>query len=720
MGDDRQEISAQDLHELCLEDRRSTRELSFDKARITGPVQFAGVLIDRLLRFTDCEFADPIDLTGARVSAGIYLVGCKIHSLEADRITVQGDLVLEHVNSGGLVSLSGARITGHLCCTGSEFLPTAGKAFNGDGMAVGGSALFDGGFRSTGELNLASARIDGSVDMTGATLSNNDGIALMADGIRVGAGMLLCANSGVAFNAAGTILLAEARVSGKVKCSGGHFCTPAQGTAIDAQRIEADEVRLDEGFEAAGLVCLDGGNVKGRVTCENGRFCNPGRIALSANGLNCIDMRLGHGFTATGKVQLMGARISHELNCTAGTFDNENGTALIADGLICDGAVYFNDNFQASGRVKLLNARIKTELNCTKGVFTRLRAGGMICDGNVYLNNGFAAPDGVELIDATVGRDLNCHNGDFGKFRAQRLTVGAKFDWLPAKAPESVDLSFANVGLLQDDPDKSWPRPDEKDGSKTELAGFTFLDLDEKLPNAHKAEDLTKRRITWLDMASYAPRMYQQLTRIYRRKGRDREAKKDAHKAEELTKRRITWLEGASYAPGIYQQLARIYRRKGWDREAKKIAIAGQRDRRKRGGMPRAARAWSRFLDVSVRYGYEIHRPLKVVVVAWIVGTVFFYFAQANGLMEAVSPPQGAPVDANTCTSAYPCFFPFAYAFEIFLPVINLRQVSFWLPAGNSPLGMALLMWVWIAIVSGWLITVAVAAGIGHLFSQQD
>jgi hypothetical protein len=706
---DRQELSAQELHKLCLEDRTGKRELPFDKRKITGPLQWAGVLIEPLLRFTDCEFTDPIDLTGVRASAGIHLVACRIHSLIADRITVQGDLVLEKVQSDGPVSLSGARITGHLYCTGSDFQQAAGEAFNGQGMMVGGSALFGGDFRSAGEFNLAYAQIDGSLDMTGATLSNKEGVALMADGIRVGSGIILSADSTAVFKAEGTVRLAEARVSGKLRCTGGHFSKPEQRPAIDAQqiepaidaqRIEADEICFDDKFAATGEVRLDGGTVKGRVGCERGSFGNPGGIALRANGLTCGDIRLGHGFTATGEIQLMGARISRELNCSKGKFYNEKGsgnekgdsgnekgfgdekrTALRADGLVCDGAVYLNDAFDARGEILLYNARIKTELNCTKGFCTSLKAGGMTCDGSVYLNK-FKAPGVVDLTDATVGRELNCRDGEFGRLRAQRLTVGGTLDWRPALAPQKVDFSFANVGLLLDDPDRSWPRPDKQDGprtdkkgSRTELAGFTFRDLGEKPTNADPIEGLTKRRIEWLDEASYAP--------------------------------------------GMYQQLTRIYRRNGWDRQAKRIAIAGQRDRRDRGGMSRPAKEWNRFLDYTVRYGYSLHRPLVVVFLAWIAGTIFFYLAQAKGLMEAVSPPQGGAV-AETCTQNYPCFFPFAYAFEIFLPVINLRQVSFWLPTGDKSWGVALLVWVWLAIIFGWVITVAVAAGIGHLFSQRD
>ena len=713
VGSGRREISARTVRLRCLKDGAGGRDLWFGNARITGPVLLADVLIDRLLRFTDCEFTDPIDLTGMRASAGIHLVDCKIRSLQADRLSVQGDLVLERICSNGLISLRGARLAGHLRCTGSQFL--AGKAFNGLGMVIHGSALFDGGFRSAGEFTLASAKIDGSLDMTGASLASKEGTAMLADGIGVGTGLFLNSRPNATFNAEGTVRLAEAHISGKLKCTGGHFraLTPG-GMAIEAQLIEADEVCLDEGFEATGEVCLDGITVKGRMTCEGGKFSNRGGTALRANGLDCRDVRLGREFLADGEVQLMGARISREFNCSNGRFYNENGVALTGEGLICDGKIYFNENFQAHGQVRLHNARIKNELNCTNGHFTTLEAGGLTCDGNVYLNDGFKAADGVQLMDATVGCELNCDDGIFGKFDARRLTVGAKFDWRPRQFPEIVNVSFADVGLLVDDPSetgKSWPKSEKQDDSsskqddsKTNLLGF----ISRKLGRGEEEEEEKKTNLIGF---------------IFRNLGRgeeEEEGKTSVPDEKALVDRRISWLGDASYAPGAYQQLSRIYQQKGMDREAREIAIAGQRDRRKRGGMRTAPWIWNGFLDKTVRYGYAMHRPLVAVLFAGLVGTVFFYLAQAHGLMEAVSPPQGVKVEASNCTPSYPCFFPLTYAFEIFLPVINLRQVNFWLPDAATGWGLALLVWVWFAIVSGWVITVALASGIGYLFSQRD
>ncbi len=682
---DRQNVPAEAVGELCLDERAEWREISVEGARIIGRLDLGGRLIDRFLQFRDCEFTDSIDLTGARASAGIHLEMCEIRSLCADRLSVRGDLVLERVCSDGLISLCGARLTGHLRCTGSKFSQSSGNAFNAKGIAVEGSVLFDGGFSSVGEFILTMARINGTADMTGASFSNEGGPALTAEGIHVGTGLLLTRSSSAAaalpvgpaagdeprlaaFKAVGMVRLREAHISGIIRCSGGCFDSAGQEMAIDAELVEADGICLDEGFEAYGQVSLDNSTVTGRLNCNGGTFSNRGGIALRANGLHCRDMRLGNGFTATGEVQLIGAIISRELNCTKGRFDNEAGTALIADGMSCEGKVYLNETFHATGEVKLRNAQIKTELNCSNGTFNNgegpaLSAGGLTCDGNVYLNERFNVSGTVELIDAIIGRELDCRGGKFATFDAQRLEVRGKFDWRPDETPKRVDVSFANVGLLLDGP-ASWPAD-----NRTRLIGFTFRDVG----------------------------------------------------LETTAKQRIEWLKGSEgYAPDIYQQLVRIYRQKGRGRESRSIAIAGQKDRRKRGKMPWIPRMWNFFLWLTVGYGYKMQRALYIVVVWGLVAGFLFVYAKHHHVMEAVAAGQGAAIDANRCTVTYPCFVPFAYSFEVLFPVVNLRQVSFWLPSAATWQGRWLLLNVWLGVAAGWALSVAVAAGIGYLLGQRD
>ena len=653
-------MSAAHLSEQCFGEGVNGQELLVAGKKIVGSLDFAGKLIKRPLRFTQCEFTGPVDLTGAQAAAEIHFAGCTLDSLVADRLTVHGDLVLEKVQVRRGVSVCGARVGGHLRCSGSTFNSADGRPFNAKGMIVGGSALFDDEFVAEGEFTLSSARISGSVDLTGATFRNAAGIAIMAEGIFIGVELILADE----FTAEGTVSLRKARIGGDLKCSGGTF-TAVHGDklALDAELIRAENIFLDDA-DVTGRVRLDAGIVTGRVSCSGATVTNHS-TAFEGNGTRFGELRLGAGFEATGEVRLIGAIIDRELNCSNGSFDGGGGPALLANGLQCRGRVFFNEEFTALGEVSLLNARIETELNCSNGTFRNprgraLAAGGLVCNGSVFINEKFTAEGTVELADARVARELKCNNGTFDTLEAERLNAGV-FDWTPGSRPKAVNVRFADVGLLRDTP-LSWP-------SGTRLTGFTFQAVE---------GGAERERETWLGQAE-------------------------------------------QFAPDVYQQLVQIFRRTGRSRQSQDMDLACRRDQRERGRMPRPAKLWSWFLDWSVRYGYSLYRPVWFVVGFGLLGILWFYLAASHHLMEPVNGGPGAVgADANRCTAAYPCFMPVVYSYELFLPIINFRQVNYWLPDAATGWGKVLFIYVWFAIASGWVVCTAIAAGIGQLFSRRN
>jgi len=213
----RLEMRAEILRALCLE---KPGDFWMRGARVTGQLDLAGMRLNHSLRFIDCEFTE-IDLTGALAAEGIRLQGCKMRSLRADWLSVQGDLVLERVRNHGLVSLIGGRVGGSLRCTGSEFVNPGGRAFDGRDLSVEGSALFDGEFRSEGEVLLASARIKGLLSFRTASCRNAGARSIDATHLSLD-GELSC---GGGFRSEGEVCLRWAQV-GAVHAQGGFFFNP--------------------------------------------------------------------------------------------------------------------------------------------------------------------------------------------------------------------------------------------------------------------------------------------------------------------------------------------------------------------------------------------------------------------------------------------------------------------------------------------------------------
>ncbi|MGR6915472.1 hypothetical protein ACU635_14600 [[Actinomadura] parvosata] len=752
------------IGDLRLSRMRLSRALCFANCTFTGAVDLTATQADGDLIFVDCDMrglnapslrteghlilqrvhnVGAISLMRGRLNGNLRCTGSTFEAtdgpaLDGRNLQVEGGVQLdEGFAAHGEITIVAAQIKGTINARGAQLRNPSGRTIDASHLALDGEFLCGAAFRSEGELRLRLARI-GALHARLGQFVNPGRYALMAEGIQATTGLYLRGG----FEAHGMVLLSEANVRGEINCTGGTFADPPPDQAvIEAEHLTADAVLMQYQFRAKGKVRLDGSTITDRLSCNGGRFSNKGDIALSANGVNCGEIRLGDGCVINGGVTLHVARIARELSCSGGRMCNPGKIALMANGLICNGTVYLNDGFKAEGTVQFLRARIATELNCTRGTFKgdrthpALSVNGLICGGAVFLNDGFKAEGMVQLINTTIESELNCTNGRFcnvdddalvaeglvcrgsvylnekfvakGKvllhqasvarqldcthakideFYARCMKVGTNFIWRPQETPKAVDVSHSHVGNLQDLP-AAWPGR-----HATTLAGFAFDEVDDEGSSID--------------------------TRI-------------------TISQRLDWLRSAAFAPDVYQRLVRIYQGNGHSDKARRIAIELQRQRRRQpdlklwrdGSNGRVwnlggplLRLWNWFLDKSVSYGYAFHRLLLLAVLCWIVSWFLFTLAQGQGLMIAAAAGQSGPRPrVYECTASYPCFVPSIYSMELLLPVVNLRQVTYWLPDfAVSPLGKVLWYWVWAMIIFGWMMAIALAGGIGHLFSRRD
>lgn len=719
-------VTAAAVRALCL------GELSIDVPngiwirglRVTGRLDLSNVQLNLPISFIDCEFDDLIDLQDARAAHAIRLERCRLRSLRADRMRAADDLVIQEAQMKGTLSAIQMQSAGSLRCTGT--LIEASKetaAIDGPGLRVAGSLMLDQGFHASGEIRLTSAHIDGDLNLnqalcsnpgkrsidaswlvvggemlcqqgfrsegevflqwaqlralraTGATFINDGGNAITADGVRVATGLFL--DKGM--RAVGRISLIEAAVDGELNCTGGTL--EATGSvALNATRFETREIYLNEHFKANGAVILGGARVNGQLNCAGGWFSNRGSYALDLGGLTCSgDVFLNNGFHADGQVRLTRATIHREFNCSKGRFSDlgpftdssRSPIALDAEGLTIAGSVYLND-FHAEGEVFLFRSNIAQQLDCAGGKIVNpgriaLDLSGAHINGDVRLIAGFHAVGETRLSNAVIGQYLDCMDGEFEvrasetALDADGMRVAGSFIWLPAKTPVGMmNLSFASCGRLVDAPRK-WPT-----NQHVELTGFVYGALE-----------------------------------------------------DEQFSDRLNWIRAAkTYSLQAYQQLATVYRQQGREREARRVALEMHRQRRKLKLVPWWSHGWSWFQDVTVGYGYRLYGALIIVIFLGVAGGFLFRYAQYHGLMLATATNHPGSISANHCTRDYPCFTPFVYSFQLLLPIVNLHQTDFWLPNSWTGLGVALLAYTWFAIVLGWMLGIALVAGLGRVFSR--
>lgn len=741
-------ISAEEVRAQCVSGAGggADKVVRLSGLHVTGLLDLHDIRLEVPVSFTDCEFDDVIDLTDARAERVIRLEGCTLPGVLADRLRTMDDLAIcgsrltgqRDGRKAATLSLAQVQLAGNLRCTGTR-IDAAGDlaAVDGMSMRVAGSALFDRGFSAYGEIRLTSAHIEGDLNLndscchnpghrsidaswlvvggemlcqegfraegevflqwaqlralraTGATFINAGGNAITADGARVATGIFL--DKGMC--AQGQISLIETKLDGELNCTRSRLEAPG-GRALDATRFETREVYLNDGFVAKGEVRFGGARISGQLNCTGGHFHNTEGCALDLGGLSCDgDVFLGGGFHAAGQVRLTRATIRRELNCGHGSFSaprsrtdrdgappdlGRTSRAIDAEGLTIDGSVYLNDRFRSVGEVFLFRSNIGQQLDCAGGRIvnpggTALELSGARVHGDVRLIRGFSAVGAVKLSRASVGQHLDCEAGHFEVGRghvvmdANGLKVAGSFIWLPAAAPPAghMDLSFASTGRLTDAPGV-WPR-----NGQVELSGFEYGSLESAV--ALKDSVDLRERLDWLD-------------------------------------------EAATYSLQAYQQLATVYRQVGRDKDARRVALEKHRRRRKK--LPFWLRGWSWFQDVTVGYGYRLYNALFIVVALGVIGTILFRYAQTHDLMLSTAATPPGSIRADHCTRDYPCFTPYIYSLQLLLPVVNLNQTNFWLPNSFSGWGELLLAYTWLTIIFGWLLGVALVAGLGRVFGR--
>jgi len=439
-------------------------------------------------------------------------------------------------------------------------------------------------------------------------------------------------------------------------------------TALEARGLQVEsDIWLSNGFSATGRVWLIGASIGGCLQCENGTFNNETGIALGAEGAEIKGtVLLSNGFSAKGMVWLSGATIGGYLQCENGTFNNETGIALGAEGAEIKGTVLLRNGFSAKGMVWLSGATIGGSLECCGGTF----------------NNETGIALGAQ--SAEIKGDVSLSNGFSakGKVWLAGASIGLGLELRAIGSGDmKLDLSFATTSTLVDEKD-SWPET-----GKLNLDGFTY----EKIFNGSPVKG--SDRLDWIRRQNLK----------------------------------------ASFSPQPYEQAARVLRASGYEQAATEVLIGKQEDLRQYGNLSRIGWFWNWFLGHTIAHGYKPHYALYWATGFIAAGTALFGagYAQDPRLISPanVAPFEAAPATAPQLSEDYPKFNALVYSLDVFVPIVDFYQKSYWLPNANRgaeiPLVFlktgALLRWYfWLHIVAGWVLTSLWVAGFTGLVRRLE
>lgn len=541
------------------------------------------------------------------------------------------------------------------------------------------------GARFTGKyLTLLGAHIGGCLDLRGASLTNPGGCALSADNLTVDQHMF-CQHG---FNATGEVRMPDARLGG-LNLDGAKLTNPG-GTALNAQGLTVEQTMFcGDGFTALGEVSLHSADIGGHLVMSGASLVNPDGCALSAplltvkKSMHCTD-----GFTAEGRISLFSSRISGNLSFDGAKLKHPTGVALNAERLIVEAHMTCQNKFAAAGEVRICGAHIGTlalsgaELTNPDGV--ALNADALTVDRDMFCDSGFTASGEVRLKGARIGSLLTltgaslANPNGFALLADSLIVEDSLFCRAGFKSRGEIRLIHARITAQLNFDGASMENPDglalnleaaEVDHLRLRLRQKPDGAVDFTNCRVNKFQDApeTWPAVLWIRGFTYDILDNRQVT----------------------TRQRLEWLtrHKEGYVPQLYDQLASTYNRAGDDQAARKVTIAKQRRRRS----PYSPLNWLWYLTVG--YGYRPWLAGAWVIALAALGTVVFSRAYPSHMMATSPHP--------------PTFHAAAYAMDLLLPAISLGQKSTWQPQGT-----AYQYWSWALTGAGWVLAIAVVAGL--------
>ncbi len=640
------------------------------------------------------------------------------------------------MKSWGL-NLRGANL-GTLNVSTSTLSARGTPALNGDRLHVRGDADLDRVRTTGGSLRLRAANIEGELRLRKACLEGvgADGHSLFAELLHVAGDVLLHGP----MRAAGGLCLPGARISGQLICHGAQLrlaegtraasasltASPQQGNNDREGGFVADgawvqgNVFLDAGFTSGGAVRLPGATVCGQLWLSGAKLGRDRRgVSLFANGMTAGNVMCNEDRGYSPRDDPSGVPGGGADDC----FEHDDAHALrherghsLKPGL----------RFEAAGSLELKGVTLRGDLNC-RAASLGVNNDGLclvVTDAHVTASidlTGSSAPGTIDFTRSRIDGQLNLDDmylpGRDHAVVAVGLRVGEALRWTPRVKPAveaRVDLRRAHMQTLIDR-SNAWPA-----GGRLSLDGLVYGAIGEET-----GEDREVRRA-------------RRLWSTYRRERND-------------ARTRIKWLRkqvpepksrsGSAFFPQPYEQLAEVYRRHGRERDAREVAVAREDDLRRYGNLTGTQWMTNFIAGRVTRHGYAPLRAVGALLVIYLFCALAFQQHSSSFVRTRplVSNPSSTAADGQTqlpgsasqspagtvgrrperatpqeeeCGAQYPCFHPWAYAFDTTVPLFKLGQTDFFRPDTSTTAGARLQVLGWTASAAGWVLATIVAVGV--------
>lgn len=540
------------------------------------------------------------------------------------------------------------------------------------------------GIQLKGCLTLEDAHIEKTLTLNDAILHQSspqnvdDKCTIFADGMIVGGD----ANFIGLNSCGGEVRLIGAHIGGDLACCKAALSFDGE-CALHASRIIVDgSIFLREGFRSIGGVAFDLARIGGYFDCRDAKITanavndGPARHgkSLAAQGIDIKGSVKLNNSTFDGEVNFSAAKIGMEFNASGSHFYSDR-EALNVESAHVSSSVCLN-RITATGTVRLTNLYSGHNVWCENMTLTGMPDD---IDHKPYALRG----DAMKVVDGFFFYSRR----EFPD-SATNNSTSKSYKYCDPKISGCVCLSHAAIGQLNDG-DCLWP-------ADYRLDHFTYNTF------GSFADTSLPQRITWVSNES-----------------------------------------GEEFHQQPYEHLAYVFRQKGLNEYVKAILIRKRDERAKVSKTNWISRIPHVLLKYIIAYGYRPYRIIWFLLGLALLGWITFAWANRLGHMV----PSRDSIYANECylspitsrdcqgwieiTSEtavpdnYPELVPLVYAIESTIPIVHLGQTDYWRPAYDtsdalwSQAGWYFIVYQWIHIVLGWVLSTVAVAGLTGLARRE-
>jgi len=511
-------------------------------------------------------------------------------------------------------------------------------------------------------------------------------LGLFAQGVTVTGDVFLSA-----VTANGTVDVGGAQIGGQLACNGATL-DGAGGKALNAQEAKVTQGLFLRGMTATGTVDVNSAQIGGQLTCNGATLDGAGETALNAQGAKVTQDLVLRDVTVTGTVDVNGAQIGGQLDCTGATLNGAGGKALLGQSLRVEDGFLFREIKAVTGQVDLTSAHAHNLVDdaASWGVCSDL-----ILDGFTY--------------------DRISGNTSPKTFPARRewLEKGSQFEGEFSPQPYT---QFARVMRASGH---------TTEARKTQIGARTAA-------AKHLRNEWRVRRRFYRALRLLSGKLTEERFKKVKEAASDAKgsAKQDFVKHLECWEfTHLPWPKPENAPPppdattrGLMQ---RDFRNRMFYLAAKaRVAI----------GTNWLQDTLSRLV---IGYGYEPHRAVFTMLALVLPAAWFFSYAYAAGAMVPnsdvilTSPSWlwsmlldgDAPTtvwDDGAVARHYETFYALAYAFDVFVPIVDLGQQSAWSATTVSWTGWFARIGTMVLEVLGWIVTALAAASVTGLVQRND